>query len=239
MSDDQVVEQTQSAPVESADTQSQQVDTSKIFSKGYNEGKAKAERDVLAKLGQMGIEAEALEQAFQSLNEKVAPRKQEQNEVEQLRKMLEEANSKAQQAQDDYEAFVYETRLDASVDGAVGSLKNDGSLSIKEQHLKSLFYSEYEVEERDGQFYVTKDSAPVLDQEGNRKALAVVLREFAKDNGYVKPNVEGAGGSSGHTQFSDKPSREEFQRLIRSKSAEAQSKAAEMYAMAKKAGGWS
>jgi|OM-RGC.v1.011799005 hypothetical protein len=237
MSEEQVVEQTQNASTEQpAAPEKQEVDTSKIFSKGYNEGKAKAERDLVSKFRSLGIEAEALEDAFATFEEKITPKKDQANEVDQLRKMLEEANSKVQQTQDEYEAFMYETRLEANMTSALDSI--EGTLAIKNEHLKSLFYSEYEIEERDGKFFASMNGTPVLDNEGNHKSIGTVLREFAKENGYLKPSAQGAGGSSGHTQFSDKPSREEFQKLIRSKSADAQNKAAEMYQQAKKAGGW-
>lgn len=239
MSEEQVMEQTQSAPSESPATlEKQEVDTSKIFSKGYNEGKAKAERDLMAKFRSFGIEAEALDDAFGTLEQKITPKKEQEGEIEQLRRMLEEANNKAQQSQDQYEAFMYETRVESTLEQAIGALKGEGTLSLKEEHLKSLFYSEYEIEEHDGKFFASKGNTPVLDNQGNRKPLSTVMSEFAKENKYLMPSAQGTGGSSGHTQFGDKPSRSEFNRLIKSKSADAQNKAADLYAQYKKAGGW-
>lgn len=239
MSEETVVEQTQSAPSESPATpEKQEVDTSKIFSKGYNEGKAKAERDLVAKFRSFGIESEALDDAFSMLQEKVTPKKEQEGEIEQLKRMLEEANSKAQQTQDQYESFLYETRVESTIEQAIGALKSEGTLSLKEEHLKNLFYSEYEIEEHEGKFFASKGNTPVLDNQGNRKSLGTVLSEFAKENKYLMPSAQGTGGSSGHTQFGDKPSRSEFNRLIKSKGLDAQNRAAELYAQYKKAGGW-
>lgn len=237
--ENQVVEPTQTAPSESPATpEKQEVDTSKIFSKGYNEGKAKAERDLVSKLRSLGIEAEELDDAFSSLQKTITPKKEEANEVDALRKMLEEANNKVKETQDQYESFVYESRVESTVDSAINSLKEQASLSLKEDHLKNLFYMEYEIEEHNGQLFASKGETPILDSKGDRKPLSAVISDFAKDNGYMTPKAQGTGGSSGHTQFSDKPSRSEFNKLIRSKSMDAQSKAAALYSQYKQAGGW-
>lgn len=240
---EQVLEQTQTVPNEHAEAPIQQpeVDTSKIFSKGYNEGKNKAERDFLNKFtSSLGIEnAETIDEVLNALSEKVSPKKQDQSEVEQLRKMLEQANLKAQEAEDSYAAFVYESKLDANMQTAIDSLSAEGNLSLKPDHLKNLFYMEYEIEERDGQFFPTRNGTPVLDQEGNRKSLSTVMRDFVRENKYMSSRVQGTGGASGDgSTSSNKPSRAEFQQLIRSKSAEAQTRAGDLWNLAKKAGGW-
>lgn len=241
---DQVMEQTQTAPEESVATpemqQPQEVDTSKIFSKGYNEGRSKAEKDLLGRFSSLGIEnVESLDDALGALTEMVQPKKQQESEVQQLRTMLEEANRKAQEAQDEKDAFVYESRLDSTMDGAIDSLTAEGSLTLRPDHLKNLFYMEYEIEERDGQFYPVRNGTPVLDQEGNRKSLSTVMRDFVRENQYMSAKVQGTGGGTGDGSSSSKPSRAEFQQLVRSKSKDGQAKAAEMYSLAVKQGlGW-
>jgi len=219
--------------------QQPEVDTSKIFSKGYNEGKSKAEKDVLAKFSSLGIEdAESLDDVLSRISQVLNPKKESTNEVEQLRKMLEEANTRAEEARNNYEVFRQETLLENQLDGALNAIRAEGSLTIKEDHLKNLFYMEYEVEEQDGGFYASRNGIPLLDQEGNRKPLSSVLRDFVRENSYLSPAVTGTGGATGGLASSDKPSRSEFNKLIQSKSADAQRRAAELYTQYKQVGGW-
>ena len=237
-----VVEQTQNAPQEDVATpqeaQQTEVDTSKIFSKGYNEGKSKAEKDLLNKFtSSLGIdEADSLDDVLSALSNKLSPKKDEENEVEQLRKMLEESNRKAQEAEDNYAAFMYETKLDATMDQAISSLSAEGNLSLKQEHLKNLFYMEYEIEERDGQFFPTRNGTPVLDQEGNRKSMSSVMRDFVRENKYIAQRVQGTGGAAGDGQISSKPSRSEFRSLLQSSNADSQARAAKMWNTAKETG---
>lgn len=241
---EQVAEQTQNAPQESVATPQEQqqpeVDTSKIFSKGYNEGKSKAERDFLNKFtSSLGIEeAESIDDVLNTLSGKLSPKKESESEVEQLRQLLEQANLKAQEAEDNYAAFVYESKLDTTMQGAIDSLSAEGNLSLKPDHLKNLFYMEYEIEERDGQFFPTRNSTPVLDQEGNRKSLSTVMRDFVRENKYITSRVQGTGGSSGDGSASSKPSRSEFRALLKG-NAESQAKASELFNIAIRQGvGW-
>lgn len=242
---DQVVEQTQNAPQEDVATPQEQqqqpeVDTSKIFSKGYNEGKSKAEKDLLNKFSSsLGIDqVESIEDVIGALSQKLSPKQENASEVDELRKMLEDANRKAQEAEDNYAAFVYETKLDATMDQAISSLSAEGNLSLKGDHLKNLFYMEYDIEERDGQFFPTRNGTPVLDQEGNRKSVAAVIRDFARENKYIQQRVQGTGGSSGSGQASTKPSRAEFRALLKG-NAESQAKAGELFNIAVTQGvGW-
>lgn len=234
-----VVEQTQTVPSEPAVAQTQQpeVDTSKIFSKGYNEGKTKVEKDVLTKFRSLGIEnAESLDDVVNHISQVLSPKKEQQNEVEQLRKMLEDANKKATEAQQSYEAFVQETKLEATMDTALSSLSAEGNLTLKADHLKNLFYMEYEIEENGGQFFATRNGIPVLDQEGNRKSIGSVMRDFVRENKYLTSRATGTGGSTGDATVSSKPSKAEFRSLLQSKNAGSQERAAEMYNTAKKTG---
>jgi hypothetical protein len=238
---DQVVEQTQNAPEESVATPQEQqaleVDTSKIFSKGYNEGRSKAEKDLLGKFSSLGIEnVESVEDAISRLSEQLTPKKEQESEVQQLRSMLEEANRKAQEAEDEREAFIYETRLDKTMNDAIDSLTAEGNLTLESAHLKNLFYMEYEIEERDGQFYPVKNGTPVLDNEGNLKSVSTVMRDFVREYKYINAKVQGTGGGTGDGASSSKPSRAEFQQLVRSKSKDGQTRAAELWTQAKEVG---
>lgn len=235
------LEQAQNAPVETAETPIQQpeVDTSKIFSKGYNEGKSKAEKDLVSKIRSLGIDdVESLDDGISRLAEILQPKKEQVSEVEQLKKMLEEAHKKAESAEGNFHAFRQEMLLEGQLSQALTDVKSEGSLNLKDDHVKNLFYMEYEIEEDGGQFFATKDGMPMLDRDGNRKQLGTVLKEFIRENGYIKPNVVGTGGSTGAGVFSDKPSRSEFNKLITSKSADAQARAAELYNQYKKVGTW-
>ena len=60
--------------------------------------------------------------------------------------------------------------------------------------------------------------------------------EFAKQ--FAKPKKVGAGGATGGTPSTDRPSRAEFQKLIRSSSPADRSKAEQLYVAMKQAGGW-
>lgn len=242
MSEQEVAEQTQTVPQESAETQTQQqeaqVDTSKIFSKGYNEGKLKAEKDALAKLRSLGIEnAENLDDVVASLGNVLKPKQEQESEVTQLRKMLEEANKKAEDAQLEYEAFVQENRLNASLDSAMSALTAEGTLTLKGEHLKNLFFAEYDIDFRDGQMIPVKDGSPLLDKEGNYKGIESALKDFVRTNKYLTPKVMGTGGGTGDGATSEKPSKAEFQKLLRDKSADSQAKAAALW-NASKTHGW-
>lgn len=236
-------EQAQNAPQESVatpeTTQQPEIDTSKIFSKGYNEGKSKAEKDLISRFSSLGIEnPQSIEDVINHISGVISPKREEQSEVDQLRKMLEDANKKAEDAKNEYEIFRQETLLEAQLEQAMSTVRSEGQLSIKDDHLKNLFYMEYEVEEQGGQFFAIKDGMPILDNEGNRKSLANVVKDFVRENNYLRPAATGTGGSAGSVSSSDKPSRKEFNQLIQSKSADSQRKAAELYSQYKKVGSW-
>lgn len=235
--DETVTEQTQNAPEESAETQNQQVDTSKLFSKAYNEGKSKLEKDVLKMFNTLGIEdVESIEQGFSTLNEKLSPKKSAENEVETLRKLLDESNKKMEDLQGEFESFMKDSQVDRSVDTALQQIRGKSDMSIKDDHLKTLFFMEYEIEEREGQFIAVKDGTPVMDSKGDYMSLSDALYGFARENKYLSPRATGTGGGAGSATVSDKPSRSEFRSLLRTKSADSQAKAAEMFETAKKTG---
>lgn len=235
--DETVVEQTQNAPEELAETQNQQVDTSKLFSKAYNEGKSKLEKDVLKMFSSLGLEdVESIEHGFNTLNEKLSPKKNAENEVETLRKLLDESNKRVEDLQGEFESFMKDSQVDRTVDTALQGLRQKADMSIKDDHLKTLFFMEYEIEEREGQFIAVKDGTPVMNSKGDYLSISDALYGFARDNKYMSPRAMGTGGGTGSAGITDKPSRTEFRNLLRAKSADSQAKAAEMFATAKKTG---
>lgn len=243
-----VEEQTQTAPQETPEApqtqdtaqdvqEEQQIDTSKLFSKAYNEGKSKAEKDFIAQLRSLGIDdAETLEDGLSKLSQTIKPKEESKSEVEELRKMLEDTQKRAEDAENEYQAYVQEMKLETQMDSSLNSLTAEGNLTLKPEHLKNLFYMEYEIEEENGQFFATRNGIPVLDGQGNRQGVGDVLKTFAKENKYVSPRAMGTGGGTADTPSGNKPSRAEFRSLLQSKSADAQQRAAELYATAKETG---
>lgn len=243
-----VEEQTQTAPQETPEApqtqdtaqdvqEEQQIDTSKLFSKAYNEGKSKAEKDFIAQLRSLGIDdAETLEDGLSKLSQTIKPKEESKSEVEELRKMLEDTQKRAEDAETEYQAYVQEMKLETQMDSSLNSLTAEGNLTLKPEHLKNLFYMEYEIEEENGQFFATRNGIPVLDGQGNRQGVGDVLKTFAKENKYVSPRAMGTGGGTADTPSGNKPSRAEFRSLLQSKSADAQQRAAELYATAKETG---
>ena len=247
----QVEEQTQTAPQETPQApqteetvqeeapvqEEQQIDTSKLFSKAYNEGKSKAEKDFISQLRSLGIEdAETLEDGLSKLSETIKPKEDSKSEVEQLRQMLEQTQKRAEDAENEYQAYVQEMKLETQMDSSLNSLTAEGNLTLKPEHLKNLFYMEYEIESENEQFFATRNGIPVLDGQGNRQSVGDVLKTFAKENKYVSPRAMGTGGGTADTPSGNKPSRSEFRSLLQSKSADAQLKAAEMFNAAKETG---
>jgi hypothetical protein len=214
-----------------------EVDTSKLFSKAYNEGKSKAEKDFINQLRSLGIEdAETLEDGLSQLSNTLKPKEESKSEVEELRKLLEETQKRAEDAENEYQAYVQEMKLETEMDSSLNGLTAEGNLTLKPEHLKNLFYMEYEIEEENGQFFATRNGIPVLDGQGNRQSVGDVLKTFAKENKYVSPRAMGAGGGTADTPSGNKPSRAEFRSLLQSKSADAQARAAELYTLAKETG---
>jgi len=252
--ENQVEEQTQTAPQESPEApqtqeavqteqqpvqEEQQLDTSKLFSKAYNEGKSKAEKDFVAQLRSLGIEdAETLEDGINRLSETLKPKEESKSEVEQLRQMLEQTQKRAEDAENEYQAYVQEMQLESQMDSSLNGLTAEGNLTLKPEHLKSLFYMEYEIEQEGDMFFATRNGIPVLDGQGNRQSVGDVLKTFAKENKYVSTRAMGTGGGTADTPSGNKPSRAEFRSLLQSKSADAQTKAAELFALSKELGGW-
>lgn len=239
MEDNLVPEQTQNAQTEPAEAQIQQpeIDTSKLYSRAYNEGKTKAEKDLVSKFRSFGIEdAQSVDEGLTRLSEILGSTKKqkETNEVEQLRAMLEEATKKAEETELEYKSYVQQNKIESELNRALGEL--EGQLLINQDHLKNLFYLEYEIEENGGSYFASRGDVPILDEKGANKPLGEVLKDFVKQNKYTSSIPRGTGGSTGVSSSGTKPSRAEFNSLITSKSKDAASKAAEMWNLAKKVG---
>ena len=217
--------------------QQPEFDKDKFFRGAYNEGKGKVERDVISKFSEiLGNDVNTLDDAFSLLSNKMQPVQDDKGEADKLRELLQQVQLEAETAKEQLALSQMETKIGSEFQGAFNALEQDNELTLKKSYIEQLFYNEYEIEESNGQFYATKNGIPDLDAQGNRKSVGNSLVEFAKQ--FAKPKKVGAGGATGGTPSTDRPSRAEFQKLIRSSSPADRSKAEQLYVAMKQAGGW-
>ena len=217
--------------------QQPEFDKDKFFRGAYNEGKGKVERDMISKFSEiLGSDGNTLDDAFSLLSNKMQPVQSDAGEEDKLRELLQKAQLEAEAAKEQLALSQMETKIGSEFQGAFNALEQDNELTLKKNYIEQLFYNEYEIEESNGQFYATKNGVPDLDAQGNRKSVGNSLVEFAKQ--FAKPKKVGAGGATGGTPSTDRPSRAEFQKLIRSSSPADRSKAEQLYVAMKQAGGW-
>ena len=217
--------------------QQPEFDKDKFFRGAYNEGKGKVERDMISKFSEiLGSDVNTLDDAFSLLSNKMQPVQSDAGEEDKLRELLQKAQLEAEAAKEQLALSQMETKIGSEFQGAFNALEQDNELTLKKNYIEQLFYNEYEIEESNGQFYATKNGVPDLDPQGNRKSVGNSLVEFAKQ--FAKPKKVGAGGATGGTPSTDRPSRAEFQKLIRSSSPADRSKAEQLYVAMKQAGGW-
>ena len=217
--------------------QQPEFDKDKFFRGAYNEGKGKVERDMISKFSEiLGSDVNTLDDAFSLLSNKMQPVQADAGEEDKLRELLQKAQLEAEAAKEQLALSQMETKIGSEFQGAFNALEQDNELTLKKNYIEQLFYNEYEIEESNGQFYATKNGVPDLDAQGNRKSVGNSLVEFAKQ--FAKPKKVGAGGATGGTPSTDRPSRAEFQKLIRSSSPADRSKAEQLYVAMKQAGGW-
>ena len=217
--------------------QQPEFDKDKFFRGAYNEGKGKVERDMISKFSEiLGNDVNTLDDAFSLLSNKMQPVQSDAGEEDKLRELLQKAQLEAEAAKEQLALSQMETKIGSEFQGAFNALEQDNELTLKKNYIEQLFYNEYEIEESNGQFYATKNGVPDLDAQGNRKSVGNSLVEFAKQ--FAKPKKVGAGGATGGTPSTDRPSRAEFQKLIRSSSPADRSKAEQLYVAMKQAGGW-
>ena len=217
--------------------QQPEFDKDKFFRGAYNEGKGKVERDMISKFSEiLGNDVNTLDDAFSLLSNKMQPVQSDAGEEDKLRELLQKAQLEAEAAKEQLALSQMETKIGSEFQGAFNALEQDNELTLKKNYIEQLFYNEYEIEESNGQFYATKNGIPDLDAQGNRKSVGNSLVEFAKQ--FAKPKKVGAGGATGGTPSTDRPSRAEFQKLIRSSSPADRSKAEQLYVAMKQAGGW-
>ena len=217
--------------------QQPEFDKDKFFRGAYNEGKGKVERDMISKFSEiLGCDVNTLDDAFSLLSNKMQPVQSDAGEEDKLRELLQKAQLEAEAAKEQLALSQMETKIGSEFQGAFNALEQDNELTLKKNYIEQLFYNEYEIEESNGQFYATKNGVPDLDAQGNRKSVGNSLVEFAKQ--FAKPKKVGAGGATGGTPSTDRPSRAEFQKLIRSSSPADRSKAEQLYVAMKQAGGW-
>ena len=213
-------------------------DKDKFFRGAYNEGKSKVEKDVVTKFSELlGNNVESLEDAFLRIQQTIQPKQEEKGESEKLRELLQQYQQEAESAKEQLQMTQMQSKIDSEFGGALNALQQDNELTLKPDYVEQLFYNEYEIIESDGQFYAAKDGVPDLDDQGNRKSLGNSFIEFAKQ--FAKPKKVGAGGATGGTTASsERPSRAEFQRLVRSSNPADRAKAEELFGVMKAAGGW-
>ena len=217
--------------------QQPEFDKDKFFRGAYNEGKGKVERDMISKFSEiLGNDVNTLDDAFSLLSNKMQPVQDDKGEADKLRELLQQVQLEAETAKEQLALSQMETKIGSEFQGAFNALEQDNELTLKKNYIEQLFYNEYEIEESNGQFYATKNGIPDLDAQGNRKSVGNSLVEFAKQ--FAKPKKVGAGGATGGTPSTDRPSRAEFQKLIRSSSPADRSKAEQLYVAMKQAGGW-
>jgi len=213
-------------------------DKDKFFRGAYNEGKSKVEKDVVGKFSELlGDNVESLDDAFSRIQQTLAPKQEEKGEAEKLRELLQQYQQEAESAKEQLMMTQMENRINTEFQSAFGALQQDNELTLRQDYIEQLFYNEYEIEESNGQFYAVKDGVPDLDAQGNRKSVANSLVEFAKQ--FAKPKKVGAGGATGGTPASsERPSRAEFQELVRSSNPVDRKKAEQLFGAMKQAGGW-
>jgi hypothetical protein len=212
-------------------------DKDKFFRGAYNEGKNKVEKDVVGKFSELlGDNFESLEDAFSRIQQTLQPKQEDKGEAEKLRELLQQYQQEAESAKEQLMMTQMQNRIDSEFGSAFSALQQDNELTLKQDYIEQLFYNEYEIEESNGQFYAVKDGVPDLDAQGNRKSVANSLVEFAKQ--FAKPKKVGAGGATGGTPASERPSRAEFQKLVRSANPADRQKAEELFAASRAAGGW-
>ena len=217
--------------------QQPEFDKDKFFRGAYNEGKGKVERDMISKFSEiLGSDVNTLDDAFSLLSNKMQPVQSDAGEEDKLRELLQKAQLEAEAAKEQLALSQMETKIGSEFQGAFNALEQDNELTLKKNYIEQLFYNEYEIEESNGQFYATKNGVPDLDAQGNRKSVGNSLVVFSKQ--FAKPKKVGAGGATGGTPSTDRPSRAEFQKLIRSSSPADRSKAEQLYVAMKQAGGW-
>jgi hypothetical protein len=213
-------------------------DKDKFFRGAYNEGKNKVEKDVVSKFSELlGNDVESLDDAFSRIQQTLQPKQEEKGESEKLRELLQQYQQEAEAAKEQLMMTQMENRINTEFQSAFGALQQDNELTLRQDYIEQLFYNEYDIEESNGQFYAVKDGVPDLDAQGNRKSVANSLVEFAKQ--FAKPKKVGAGGATGGTPASsERPSRAEFQQLVRSSNPADRAKAEELFGAMKATGGW-
>ena len=218
--------------------QQPEFDKDKFFRGAYNEGKSKVEKDVVSKFSELlGDNVDSLDDAFSRIQQTLAPKQEEKGEAEKLRELLQQYQQEAESAKEQLMMTQMENRINTEFQSAFSALQQDNELTLRQDYIEQLFYNEYEIEESNGQFYAVKDGVPDLDAQGNRKSVANSLVEFAKQ--FAKPKKVGAGGATGGTPASsERPSRAEFQQLVRSSNPADRAKAEELFGAMRAAGGW-
>lgn len=218
---------------------SQKVDTSKVFSNGYNEGVETQEKRVLKKFSEItGKEFDSIDDVYgwgkdssAKLAEAVSDPTQTQ-EYKELQSSLSKYKKEAKEAQNTTQAIKNQYKFDSIHSQASNKLKQSAEFVIDESDAKDLFQTKHEIEWKDGNPIVKKNGTPVLDENGNYKPLQSVLSDFYKP--YTKPATDGTGGGSGDGG-DIKPKYEDYKKAHKNDDRELKSK---LIKQAKSAGAW-
>jgi len=237
MSEEAGADSTQNNPQGEDDTQ--KVDTSKLYSKAYNEGKAKAEKDVLSKFESVtGTQAEKVEDVYSWIEDssgkladsisdptQTSEYKELQKSVNSYKEQLDQAQQRAQAIQNQY-------KFDSTFTEAVNEIKKASNFKIPQSDVKDLFLAKHDVEYKDGTPVVKKGDTPLLDEEGNYKPLSKALQDFSKS--YTEPSSGGTGGGTGDGGGA-KPKFADYKEATKNKDYD---KVQKLYEQAAQAGGW-
>jgi len=218
----------------------------KFFRGAYNEGVSKAVKDAKEAFGLEG-DFESTEEVFKTAKQQFTPSdngsnsKDDNPEVDELRSQLQKWKEEAETKEQEFQSYKRNQKIDGDMSSALNSLKDNNKVTIKDEHFKRLFKDDYNVKlSDDGQTYVERqDGTPVLDGDGNRKSVQDAMAQYAKENNYAQPKAEGLGGGTGNSSASgEKPSFQEFKKLMNSGKQGDRDKAAKLREQKKELGGW-
>jgi hypothetical protein len=211
----------------------------KFFRNAYNEGKGKQSKDFLSELSGLGIEADSLDSAFEVLKGKFSGGggDEKPSESEELRNRLNAINEEKEKLANELRSTKISQKKRDGFNEAVKNISDKGELKLDMKSIETLFESEYEVREQDGNLFAFKDDVPLLKDDGSRMSLSESFERFIESKSLITPTKKGVGGRTGSAGFeAEKPKKSEWRELIKSSSASSEKLAAEMYNLSKEVG---
>jgi len=219
---------------------SQSPDTSKVFSKGYNEGVSTQERRVVEKISKAtGNDFSDIDDVYgwaQNSSKKLAESVSdptETNEYKELQSKVNEYKQQATEAQNMAQNIQNQYKFDSTYNEVVSSVKESNNFKIPESDVKDLFNAKHQVEYKDGKPVVKKGDMPLMTDDGEYKPLSDAIKDFAKS--YIEPATSGTGGGSGDGATGAKPKYEDFMAAKNNKDYD---KMEALFNQADQSGGW-